>query len=517
MESGPTYNAAADLIERNLAAGRGAKTAIIDDRGLYTYAELAERVSRFTNAMCRLGIHREQRILLCLHDGIDFPTAFLGAVKTGIVPVAVNTQLSSDEFAFMLADSRARAVVVSSPMLPAMLAAVAQLPQPKPEVIVSYPEPSERSLEGLLNAAPSTAESAPTHPDEPCFWLYSSGSTGRPKGTVHLHSSLIQTADCFAIPVLGIAEDDIIFSSAKLFFAYGLGNSLTFPLAVGATSVLTAERPSPASVARILRRQRPTIFCGVPTLYNAMLADPDLPRPEELALRRCVSAGEPLPREIGRRWSARVGVDILDGIGSTEMLHIFLSNRPGDLRYGTTGMPGPGYAVKVVDEAGQPVRRGEVGDLLVSGPTSAAGYWNNRERSRSTFIGTWTRTGDKYLEDKDGYYVYCGRSDDMMKVNGMYVSPAEVEAALVAHDNVLEAAVVGAPDADGLIKPKAFVVAKPGVAANLEFAGALEAHARTLLAPFKCPRWIDFLDELPKTATGKIQRFKLRGEIAGQL
>jgi benzoate-CoA ligase len=291
---------------------------------------------------------------------------------------------------------------------------------------------------------------------------------------------------------------------------------LTFPMAVGATSVLTAERPSPALVARVLREHRPTIFCGVPTLYNAMLADPALPRPEELALRRCVSAGEPLPQEIGRRWSARIGIDILDGIGSTEMLHIFLSNRPADVRYGTTGKPVPGYTLRIVGEEGHPLGRGEIGDLLVSGPTSAAGYWNNRERSRATFLGDWTRTGDKYYQDEDGYYVYCGRSDDMMKVNGMYVSPAEVEAALVAHGDVLEAAVVGAADGDGLIKPKAFVVAKPSIAADDALAGALDKHAKTLLAPFKCPRWIAFVDELPKTATGKIQRFKLRGEAAGR-
>jgi benzoate-CoA ligase len=512
MESGPIYNAAADLIERNLTAGREAKTAIIDDRGEYTFGQLAERVSRFANVILGLGIHREQRILLCLHDGIDFPTAFLGAIKAGVVPVAVNTQLSPGEFAFMLADSRARAVVVSAPILPTMQAALELVPEPKPEIIVSDPEASERSLEALLNAAPDTAETAPTHPDEPCFWLYSSGSTGRPKGTVHLHSSLMQSAECYAIPVLGIAESDVIFSAAKLFFAYGLGNALTFPIAVGATSVLTAERPSPASVARVLRRRRPTIFCGVPTLYAAMLADPDLPRPEELALRRCISAGEPLPQEIGRRWSARIGVDILDGIGSTEMLHIFLSNRPGGLRYGTTGKPVPGYALQIVGEEGVPVGRGEIGDLLVNGPTSAAGYWNNRERSRATFLGGWTRTGDKYYEDEDGYYVYCGRSDDMLKVNGMYVSPAEVEAALIAHDDVLEAAVVGAPDADGLIKPKAFVVVKLGVAADDALARTLESHTKTLLAPFKCPRWITFADELPKTATGKIQRFKLRRE-----
>ena len=515
MEGGPTYNAAADLIERNLAAGRGAKTAFIDDRGSCSYAELAERVGRFANLLRRLGVAPEQRILLCLYDTIDFPTAFLGAIKAGVVPVAVNTQLSPAELAFMLADSRARAVVVSAPLLPAIEAALAQLAEPRPLAIVSGEAVQVGSLAALLAEAPATFETAPTHPDEPCFWLYSSGSTGRPKGTVHIHTSLVQTAELYALPVIGIAESDVTFSAAKLFFAYGLGNGLTFPLAVGATSVLMAERPTPAAVSRVLRLHRPTIFYGVPTLYNTMLVSNDLPRRDELALRRCVSAGEPLPQEIGRRWSARLGVDILDGIGSTEMLHIFLSNRPEEVRYGTTGKPLAGYPLKIVDEEGRAVRRGEVGDLVVSGPTSAALYWNNRERSRSTFNGAWTRTGDKYFEDADGYYVYCGRSDDMLKVSGMYVSPAEVEAALIAHEDVLEAAVVGAADADGLIKPKAFVVVKPGIRADDDLARALEHHAKTMLAPFKCPRWIAFLDELPKTATGKIQRFKLRQQGPG--
>jgi benzoate-CoA ligase len=503
------YNAAADLIGRNLAAGRGAKTAIIDDDGSYTFAALAERVGRFGNAARRLGLQPEQRVLLCLYDGVDFPTAFLGAIKAGIVPVAINTQLSPDEFAFMLADSRVRAVIVSAPVLLAMQAAAARLPGAGPQIIVSDPAGGSPFAD-LLAAAPADAETAATHPDEPCFWLYSSGSTGRPKGTVHRHQSLFETAKCYAIPVLGIAESDIVFSAAKLYFAYGLGNALTFPLAVGATSILTAARPTPAVVAGVLRRHQPTIFCGVPTLYNAMLADPDLPRPDELALRRCISAGEPLPAEIGRRWRARIGIDILDGIGSTEMLHIFLSNWPGDVRYGTTGKPVPGYALMIADEQNQPVAPGEIGDLMVGGPTSAALYWNNRERSRATFLGPWTRTGDKYYQDNDGYYVYCGRSDDMMKVRGMYVSPAEVEAALIAHDDVLEAAVVGAPDPAGLTRPKAFVVAKPGIATGGALADALEAHAKSLLAPFKCPCWIAFVDELPKTATGKIQRFKLR-------
>ena len=512
-ESPIGYNAAVDLIERNLDAGRGAKTAFIDDHGRCSYAELAERASRFANLVRQLGIHPEQRILLCLHDTIDFPTAFLGAIKAGVVPVAVNTQLTPGEFAFMAADSRARAIVVSAPLLPVMDTALAALPSPRPTLIVSGDDTGQHSLAGLLAGLPTTSDTAPTHPDEPCFWLYSSGSTGRPKGTVHIHSSLVQTAELYAVPVLGIDESDVVFSAAKLFFAYGLGNALTFPLAVGATSVLMAERPTPAAVSRVLRERRPTIFCGVPTLYNAMLAGNDLPRADELALRRCVSAGEPLPQEIGRRWSARIGVDILDGIGSTEMLHIFLSNWPDGVRYGTTGRPVPGYELKIVDEEEKPVRRGEIGDLLVSGPTSAAYYWNNRERCQDTFMGRWTRTGDKYFEDEDGYYVYCGRSDDMLKVSGMYVSPAEVEAALVAHEHVLEAAVVGAPDENDLTKPKAFVVVKPGVSADGELAGALEAHVRGLLAPFKCPRWYAFLDDLPKTATGKIQRFKLRQQV----
>ncbi len=510
MTVATSYNAAADLIERNLTAGRGEKTAFIDDHGRYSYAELADRVNWFANLLHRFGIQREQRILLCVHDTIDFPTAFLGAIKAGIVPVAVNTQLAAGELAFMLADSRARLVVASQPVLPIIEAAMAELPGPCAELIVSGGTPGERSLRALLAEAAPVSGTASTHSDEPCFWLYSSGSTGQPKGTVHIHSSLIETAELYAIPVLGIAESDVVFSAAKLFFAYGLGNALTFPLAVGATSVLMAERPSPTAVARVLREHRPTIFYGVPTLYNAMLVSPELPKAEELALRRCVSAGEPLPQEIGRRWSERIGVDILDGIGSTEMLHIFLSNRPGEVRYGTTGRPIPGYELKILDEQGRAVRRGEIGDLLVSGPTSAAYYWNNRERCRSTFMGAWTRTGDKFFEDESGYYVYCGRSDDMLKVSGMYVSPAEVEAALVAHEEVLEAAVVGAPDADGLIKPKAFVVVKPGMRADEEFARILDGHARASLAPFKCPRWITFLDDLPKTATGKIQRFKLR-------
>jgi benzoate-CoA ligase len=331
-----------------------------------------------------------------------------------------------------------------------------------------------------------------------------------PKGTVHVHSSMILTAELYARGVLGLKESDVVFSAAKLFFAYGLGNALSFTLAAGATAILMAERPTPAAVFKRLKEKKPTLFFGVPTLYAAMLASPDFPARGSLALRQCISAGEALPAQIARTWKEKTGVEILDGIGSTEMLHIFLSNRPNDLRYGTTGKPVPGYELRLVDEQGDPVKPGELGELQISGPTSAAYYWNNREKSRSTFNGGWTKSGDKYTQDRDGYYVYGGRSDDMLKVSGIYVSPAEVEAALVGHEAVLEAAVVGAEDENRLVKPKAFVVLKPGHPGNDALKAGLQQYVKDKLAPYKYPRWIEFLPELPKTATGKIQRFKLR-------
>jgi benzoate-CoA ligase len=345
--------------------------------------------------------------------------------------------------------------------------------------------------------------------------LYSSGSTGKPKGTVHVHSSLIQTAELYARPVLGIREDDVVFSAAKLFFAYGLGNSLTFPLSVGATAILMAERPTAGAVIARLQRHQPSLFYGVPTLFASLLADATLPSKGALKLRRCASAGEALPADIGKRWTQRVGVEILDGIGSTEMLHIFLSNRPGDVRYGTTGKPVPGYEVRLVDERGNAVARGEIGDLEICGPTCAKYYWNKRALSRNTFRGHWTSSGDKYHIDDDGYYVYAGRSDDMLKVGGIYVSPAEVESILITHDAVLEAAVVGRQDQDLLTKPMAYVVLNAGHTACDALRTELQQHVKTHLAPYKYPRWIEFATELPKTATGKIQRFKLRDQESG--
>jgi len=508
------YNAAVDLLERNLVPGRIDKIAIHDDRGSYTYAEVAHRVNRFANALTTLGISPEQRIMLCLHDSIDFPTAFLGAIKAGIVPVAVNTLLTSKDYDYMLRDSRVQVLAVSAALLERFKPILSGQPYLKHIIVSGEQSGDYLRFADLIDTAPPEFEAAQTSCDDACFWLYSSGSTGSPKGTVHMHRSLIYTAELYAKPILGIRESDLVFSAAKLFFAYGLGNALTFPFSVGATTVLMAERPTPASVVRIFRQYQPNIFYGVPTLYGALLVSPELPPRAELQnLRMCTSAGEALPADIGKRWTAATGVEILDGIGSTEMLHIYLSNRPGEVRYGTTGRRIPGYRLRLVGEGGNPVAKGEIGDLQICGPTSALYYWNNLGKTHDTFLGPWTRSGDKYVEGEDGYFTYCGRSDDMLKVGGIYVAPFEVEAALCSHPAVLEVAIVGHMDEDELVKPKAFVVLRPGQLPSSELVTDLQQHVKNQLAPYKYPRWVEFIEELPKTATGKIQRFKLRKAV----
>ena len=500
MEIPRDYNAAEDLVGGNLKAGRGGKTAYIDDAGQCSYAELADRVNRFGNHLLSLGLRMEDRILIAMHDSIDWPVAFLGAIKAGIVPVAVNTLLTPKDYEYMLSDSRAKALLVSPALKPQFEPFMSKLPFLKHVLVPPFAD--------LIFNSDKELKIAPTTRDDPCFWLYSSGSTGMPKGTVHVHSSMRVTAELYAQGVLGIRESDVCFSAAKFFFAYGLGNSLSFPLIAGATTVLMAERPTPDAVFKRLTEKKPTLFYGVPTLYAGMLASPAFPSQGSLNLKTCVSAGEALPPQIAKSFKEKTGVDILDGIGSTEMLHIFLSNRPGDFRYGTTGKAVPGYDLKLVDEQDREVKQGELGELLIKGPTAANLYWNNRAKSRSTFVGEWTRSGDKYSQDADGFYAYGGRTDDMLKVGGIWVSPAEVEAALVSHEAVLEAAVVGKEDEQKLIKPKAYVVLKPGKQATME---ELQAYVKSKLAPYKYPRWIEFANELPKTATGKIQRFKLRG------
>ncbi len=508
------YNAAVDFVDRHLVEGRGAKVAFVDDTTSLTYAALAEQVNRAGNALLGLGVRREQRVLLILQDTVSFPVLFLGAIKIGAVPVPVNTLLTAEDYDGLLRDCRASALVVSAPIFPKVASILAGQPFLEHVIVDGEVEAPGASLAlgSLLDRAAPGLEAAETTADDVAFWLYTSGSTGKLKGAMHLQSDMVYTAELYGVGVLGLREDDVVFSAAKLFFAYGLGNALTFPLRVGATAVLMAERPTVAAVRRRLDGSidlgQPTVFCGVPTLFASLLASPDLTRPPRL--RVSTSAGEALPRDVGERWRERVGTDILDGIGSTEMLHIFLSNREGDVRYGTTGKVVPGYEVKIVDEHGAVVPRGHVGDLWVSGPSSAVAYWNRRDLSLATFQGPWTRTGDHYLCDEDGYFVYQGRSDDMLKVGGIYVSPFEVEAALISHEAVLEVAVVAHKDENDLVKPKALVVLEDAERASEALAAELRAHVKAALAPYKYPRWVEFVRELPKTATGKIQRFKLR-------
>lgn len=508
-----TFNFAEHLISLNLA--RPAKVAFIDDVGAISYGELEVRIRRLASGLRDLGVKREERVLLAMQDVNDLPVAFLGAIYAGIVPVTVNTLLTADDYAYMLEHSRAQAVLVSGQVLPTLKAALTRADHEVRKVIVSRPvaplDFGEVGFDAFLDAHPGMTRPARTHSDDPAFWLYSSGSTGRPKGTVHSHANPYWTAELYGKAILGLTEDDVCFSAAKLFFAYGLGNGLTFPMSVGATVVLMPERPTPEEVFRRLIGSvggvKPTVFFGAPTGFAGMLASPALPEREQVALRFVSSAGEPLPAEIGKRFKAHFGVDIVDGIGSTEMLHIYISNRPDAVRYGTTGWPVPGYEIELRDDDGKPPPDGEPGDLYIRGPSAAMMYWGNRAKTRETFQGGWTKSGDKYIKNADGTYTYSGRSDDMLKVSGIYVSPFEVEATLVQHPAVLEAAVIGAPDAEGLIKTKAFVVLKAGAETSDP---ELKAFVKDRLAPYKYPRIIQFVPELPKTATGKIQRFKLR-------
>ncbi len=519
LAPGAPFNFARHVIELNQA--RADKAAFVDDAGTLSYGQLAQQIQSMAGALTQLGLRREERVLLLMHDCNDWPVSFLGAMYAGIVPVAVNTLLTADDYSYMLQHSRAQAVLVSAALLPVLQTALAK-PHEVKHIIVSKPgtlsdaDVPQHDLAALLAKAPKST-AAPTASDDPGFWLYSSGSTGRPKGTLHTHANPAWTADLFGKGVLAIREDDVCFSAAKLFFAYGLGNALTFPLSVGATTLLMAERPTPEAVFKRwtggIANTRPTIFFGAPTGFAGMLAHPALPSKTDVSLRMASSAGEALPAELGERFTQHFGIEIIDGIGSTEMLHVYLSNLPGKVRYGTTGWPVPGYEIELRGDDGRPVPDGETGDLFIKGPSSALMYWGNRVKSAETFQGAWTKSGDKYVRNPDGTYTYAGRSDDMLKVSGIYVSPFEVESTLVQHPAVLEAAVIGINDDDGLVKTKAYVVLKAGASATAE---DLKAFTKERLAAYKYPRQIEFIQELPKTATGKIQRFKLRDLEAGR-
>ena len=514
------FNIAEHLLAAN--AGRPAKAAFIDDVSAVSYGELAERARRLAGGLRAAGVKREERVLILMLDTTDWPVAFLGALYAGAVPVAVNTLLTADDYAYMLEHSRAQAAIVSGALKPALKGALIKSDHEVHKVVVSRPtsplEFGETEFEAFLAASGPMQKPAPTRADDPAFWLYSSGSTGRPKGAVHSHGNPYWTIELYGKRVLGLREDDVCFSAAKLFFAYGLGNALTFPMGVGATVLLMDGRATPEAVFKRWRGEvggvKPSVFYGAPTGFAGMLAAPGLPSRKEVGLRLVSSAGEALPAEIGERFKRHFGIDIVDGIGSTEMLHIFISNRPGRVRYGTTGWPTPGYEIELRGDDGKPVPDGEPGDLYIHGPSAALMYWGNRAKTRETFQGGWTKAGDKYVRNADdGSYTYSGRSDDMLKVSGVYVSPFEIEATLVQHPAVLEAAVIGFTDEDGLVKSKAFVVLRPDRTTDQ---AELKDFVKDRLAPYKYPRAIEFVEDLPKTATGKIQRFRLREREAAR-
>ena len=505
------FNVAVPFIDQHIDEGTGWKAAIVfDDTGdTITYTQLEDRVNRCGNLLRSLAGESEGRVLMVVKDCPEFFYLFWGAIKAGMVPVPLNTLLRADDYRHIIEDSGCAGLVYSPEYRDEVTRAMAGADH-QPTFILCTEGPS--SVADMMEETSAMLAPAETSADSECFWLYSSGSTGRPKGAVHRHRDIVTTCVHYATDTLGVTEDDICFSAAKLFFAYGLGNAMTFPLWAGATAVLSGQRPTPEMTFDIIKEHQPTLFFGVPTLYAAQLRALDEAPRDLSSLRCCVSAGEALPADIFRRWQERTGTLILDGIGSTEALHIFISNSADDHRPGTSGRTVFGYETKIVDENGDPVPSGETGRLFIRGDSTATHYWNNPERTAETMVeGGWLNTGDTYYQDADGYYVYCGRSDDMLKVGGIWCSPVEIEGRLIEHPAVLEAAVVGRADADELIKPEAYVVLKDVGDASDSLADELLEHCKNVLARYKYPRWVNFVDDLPKTATGKVQRYMLRG------
>lgn len=504
------FNAADYFIDRNVHEGRGDKVAVLCEERTFTYRQIQEGVNRLGNALKSLDVRIEERVALLLLDTEIYPQAFFGAIKIGAVPVCMNTMNRPQDFQFYLNDCRARVLIVDALLLEQIDPIRNNLRFLQKIIVVNGTAPTgDLSLAELIATQPVTLETAPTCRDDACFWLYSSGSTGSPKGTVHLQHDMVYSAKTYGAKILEITENDVFFSAAKLFFAYGLGNGLYFPFSVGGTAVYLPQRPTPEHVYATVRRHRPTLYFGVPTLYGQMLEEDGTMG----GVRLCVSAGEALPGPYLHRWKDRFGLDILDGIGSTEMAHIFISNRPGEIVPGSSGKVVPGYEARIVDENMHDLPVGEIGTLLVKGDSAAALYWNKHEKTRQTIMGYWINTGDKYFCDENGYLFCAGRSDDMLKVGGIWVSPNEVESCLIEHPAVLECAVIGAPDEDDLIKPMAFVVLNKAHSASEEIENELKDYVKAHLALYKYPRWIRFLEELPKTPTGKIKRFELRNML----
>ncbi|GAC1499339.1 MAG: benzoate-CoA ligase family protein [Ktedonobacteraceae bacterium] len=515
------FNAATAFLDHNLLEGRANKTAVYHEEQTYSYAQIAEMANRVGNSLLELGVEIEQRVALALLDSPEFAATFFGAIKIGAVPIPLNTMLRPVDYEYLLNDSRARVLLIHVDLWRALQHVLPGSRYLRHVVVVGLLQAGEQEtatchdFERLTRQASSQLTAAPTSRDESAFWLYTSGSTGFLKGCIHLQHDMSYCTETFGKLTLGIHENDIMFSASKLFFAFGLGNSLYYPFAVGASAVYHPGRVTAENVFKIIEQYHPTLFFGAPTLYANLLTIPDAEKRFDVSsIRLCVSAGEALPADILRRFEQRFQIPILDGIGCTEMLQTFISNRVGEVRPGSSGKLVPGYDARIVDEQGQDVEVGEIGSLLVRGDSAAIGYWNKHEKSKDVFRGHWVATGDKYSQDAEGYFWYSGRSDDMLKVSGQWVSPFEVESALITHPAVLEAAVVGAIDQDELIKPRAYVVLQNGYEPSEALTQELKDFVKARLIPVKYPRWIEFVPQLPRTATGKIQRFILRNEAA---
>jgi benzoate-CoA ligase family protein len=507
-----TYNAATTFVDENIARGRGGNTAIYYQDQRITYQEVFDNVNRTGNALKELGIEIENRVLIILPDSPQFAYGFFGAIKIGAVAVPTNPWMFAQNYEYLINDSRAKAIIVHDSVVPEIEKIAGQTPFLKHVIVVGAAKSKFLSFETLLAKASDKLLPEKTSRDDICFWGYTSGSTGSPKGAVHLQHDMITITDLFVRPVLGMSEKDICFSASKMFFAYGLGNSLYFPFRVGASTVLWPEKPEPEKILQVIERYKPTFFFSVPTLFARFLR---IEKSYDLtSLRICLSSGEPLPPAIFHQWKERTGLELLDVVGSTEATHDFLANRPGRAIAGSSGEVTPAFEAKIVDDDGREVPVGEIGNLLVRGDATAPYYWNKHEQTKRTMLGEWLKTGDTYFCDSDGYYWYCGRSDDMMKVGGLWVSPIEIENVLMEHPAVLESGVIGQADADGLLKPKAYVLLKSEYQPTDGLRMELQNLVKTKLAPYKYPRWVEFVDDLPKTVTGKIQRFRLRAKEA---
>ncbi|OMP67287.1 benzoate-CoA ligase family protein [Domibacillus epiphyticus] len=513
---GIPYNAATKFIDEKISFGLGEKTAIYYRDEQITYIELQKCVNKVGYALKELGIEAENRVLLVCYDSPEFITSFYGSIKIGAVPIPVNTMMKPGDYEYYLNKSRAKALIIHEDLWENISAFRDKFLYLQHVIIISD---DREKLSGrdyqyweLIKSAPDNVKTSYTCGDDAAFWLFSSGSTGEAKGVIHLQHDMEYALNTYAQEVLQITEDDICFSASKLFFAYGLGGGMYFPLGAGASTVLLSERPLPEKVLSIIETYKPTIFFGVPTLYGSIMdyVERSGNQYDLSSLRICTSAGEALPEAFLKRWKELFGIDILDGIGSTEALHIYISNRIHDIRPGTSGKVVPGYEAKVVDEDGNEVGPNTVGDLLIKGDSLTPGYWNLHTLNKEKIIGEWFATGDKYYKDEDGYYTYYGRADDMLKIGGIWVSPVEVENCLVEHQAVLEIAVVGETTEEGLTLLKAYVVLKDGYSPCDELTNELVNYAKSKLARYKFPRVIEYIDELPKTSSGKIQRFRLR-------